>query len=450
MMRRLPSLAIAVASLCAGCLTTTHEKVSRTVTVRTAPQAAEITRVESGVELFAGESPARIDYRYEIVRQKFDPRCYWLTASALPAFALGGGIAYAVAGSGSSSGVIAQWVAGGVLAAAAAGGSLHFCGTQAAKASEETIAPPLPVFAWVGDRRYGAEISLSTPEELVIHVPLRGAAAQPPALDVPPAGPAALADAVSFRGRAQPNAYALAVGIGRYRDLPSPGASRRDAERFARIATEALGVPPDNVRVVLDERASKADLHKQLLWLQKNVPPGGKVYFYFSGHGAPDVESGSAYLMPFDGDADFVVSSGMLLEDVYRELDRSRASEVLVFLDSCFSGSGGRSVLPPGTRPLVTVKEASPGSRKLAVLSAAKGSQISGSTAEGDGLFTRTLLEGLATGASDLDGDGRITLLELSSWVSPRVRREALKSNREQTPQVRSAASPDEFLVTGR
>jgi hypothetical protein len=53
-----------------------------------------------------------------------------------------------------------------------------------------------------------------------------------------------------------------------------------------------------------------------------------------------------------------------------------------------------------------------------------------------EGLFTRTLVEGLGTGKADADGDGQISLQELSEWVKPRVNREAMKDHRTQTPSL--------------
>ena len=41
-------------------------------------------------------------------------------------------------------------------------------------------------------------------------------------------------------------------------------------------------------QLALDDRASRGDLEKHLKWLSRNVTAGGRVYLYFSGHGAPD------------------------------------------------------------------------------------------------------------------------------------------------------------------
>src|SRR5690606_5855586 len=77
----------------------------------------------------------------------------------------------------------------------------------------------------------------------------------------------------------QPTAFALIVGIEKYRDVTPAGGARRDAEKFAELARVTLGVPEDNIKVLLDERAGRSDIAKQMRWLQTNVPAGGRVYF---------------------------------------------------------------------------------------------------------------------------------------------------------------------------
>ena len=249
-------------------------------------------------------------------------------------------------------------------------------------------------------------------------------------------------------GAPQPHAFALIVGIDQYRDVPAATGARRDAEEFARLARTALGIPADHTQVALGDRATKSDIEKHIEWLNANVPAGGNLFFFFSGHGAPDPSSGTPYVLPYDGDAKNLARTALRVDDVMRSLSGTKAKNVIVLLDSCFSGAGGRSVLPPGTRPLVRVKEA-PASARLAVFSAASGAEISGPARNGGGLFTTVVLQALGKGRADIDGDGQITLQELHDWVTPRVAREAKKDSREQTPSVRvgADASADDIVL---
>ena len=249
----------------------------------------------------------------------------------------------------------------------------------------------------------------------------------------------------------QPTAFALIVGIEKYRDVTPAGGARGDAEKFAELARVTLGVPEENIKVLLDDRASRTDIAKQLRWLQANVPNGARVYFYFSGHGAPEPTSGISYIVPFDGDPQYLKDTAIPMTEVLADLEKTKAKDVLAMADSCFSGAGGRSVLAPGTRPLVRVEDVKPQTR-VAMLSASSGAEISGPAADGSGgLFSKYLIEAIGSGQGDLNGDGQISLKELADWIGPRVQREAKRANREQTPHLtlgKKLSAADEFIVS--
>lgn len=252
--------------------------------------------------------------------------------------------------------------------------------------------------------------------------------------ELPPASPGPALRA----GQSRPNAYALVIGVEKYRDAAAPPGARSDAQQFAALAKTTLGVPADHVILALDDRASKSDIEKHLSWLSSNVPTGGRVYFFFAGHGAPDPTSQSAFLLPYDGDPKLVGKTGIALNTIMSELNATKAQEIVAFVDTCYSGAGGRSVLPPGARALVRVVEPTVASApRIALLSSAGASEISGPIAAGtEGLFTHTLVEGIGTGSADMDGDGNISLGEVAVWVKPRVAREAKKDSRDQTPTL--------------
>jgi hypothetical protein len=262
-----------------------------------------------------------------------------------------------------------------------------------------------------------------------------------------PADPAAPASTGFVRGTPQPTTWALVIGIETYRDVPPPTGARQDAEQFARMLRETAGVRDEQIRLILDDRATRSDIDKELAWLEKNVPEGARVVLYFSGHGAPDAASGTPYLLPYDGDPKFVDRTAVQLSQVIDQLGKTKAREAMVFLDSCFSGSGGRSVLPPGTRPLVRVKSVAP-APKVSVLSASSGAEISGQVPGGTGgLFTSQLLDAIGNARADADGDGQITLREIADYVGPRVSREARKDNRDQTPTMNVSGDPSHTVV---
>lgn len=251
------------------------------------------------------------------------------------------------------------------------------------------------------------------------------------------ASPSPAARGTFVAGAPQNTAYAVVVGIEKYgHGLPSPVGARTDAEQFAAMAHASLGIPADHVRVAFDGDATQGTLRSMVAWARDNVPSAGRIYFFFSGHGAPDASGGIPYLVPADADPQYLAQSALPESEVLAELSKGKAREVIVMLDACFSGAGGRSVLPPGARPLVRVKE-QVATGTVAVFSSSSGSEISGPSIEGDrGVFTKYVVQGLGSASADVDGDGQISLQELRDWVAPRVAREAQKANRSQNPAL--------------
>lgn len=262
-------------------------------------------------------------------------------------------------------------------------------------------------------------------------------AAPPRATAAAVAPPAAHADEAMIVAAPQPSAYAVIFGIERYRDVPAPDGARHDAEAFARLVQTTLGVPAAHIQVGLDDRATKNDIEKNLDWVRDNVQAGGRVYFFFSGHGAPEPTTGTSYLLPYDGDPRYLERTAVTLSSVVKALGETKARDVIAVVDACFSGAGGRSVLPPGARPLVRAQETPAPTTRIALLTSASGAEISGPTADRKGgLFTHYLVDAIGQGRADANGDGEVSLEETLDWVSPRVARDAKLDNRTQTPRL--------------
>ena len=234
-------------------------------------------------------------------------------------------------------------------------------------------------------------------------------------------------------------AYAIVVGIEQYRQkLPKADFAVSDAKLVGEYLTKVMGYPEENVVTLLNEHATNVDLAKYVeKWLWNNVEKDSSVFIYYSGHGAPNPKTGDAYLVPYDGDPSFIDQTGYSLKRLYEFLGKLPAKEIVVALDSCFSGAGGRSVIAKGARPLVMQMESLSIPQKIAVLSAASGDQISSTYDEkGHGLFTYFMLKGIKN--EDVTRqDGSIKMDDLFGYIKPQVERIARKQyNNEQTPQL--------------
>lgn len=236
------------------------------------------------------------------------------------------------------------------------------------------------------------------------------------------------------------NAYAVVIGIEQYQQqLPKADFAGHDAKIVSEYLIKGMGYPQENVVVLVGEQATKSGLEKYIeSWLPNHVEKGNSVFVYFSGHGAPNPKTGDAYLVPYDGDPVFVDKTAYPLKRLYEQLGNLPAEEVVVVLDSCFSGAGGRSVIAQGVRPLVLSME-NPilAKGRTMVLSASAGAQISSTyETKGHGLLTYFFLKGLQ-GDADTNKDGTIEVGELFDYLKPQVERVARREfNNEQTPQL--------------
>ena len=215
------------------------------------------------------------------------------------------------------------------------------------------------------------------------------------------------------------NAYAIVIGVEKYRQkLPKADYAVHDARIMAKYLTKVMGYPEENIVMLINDRALKSDMEKYFeKWLSNNVEKNSSVFIYYSGHGAPNPKTGDAYLVPYDGDPSFIEQTGYSLKRLYKNLNKLPAKEIIVVLDSCFSGAGGRSVLAKGARPLVmNMDKQVLHSDRIAILSAAAGNQISSTYEEkGHGLFTYFLLKGIK--------DGNSALGTLYNYIKPQVER---------------------------
>ncbi|MDP2277156.1 MAG: caspase family protein, partial [Nitrospirota bacterium] len=242
-----------------------------------------------------------------------------------------------------------------------------------------------------------------------------------------------------FKAGQRLNDIAVVIGIENYRGLPKSDYSKSDAG-IMKDYIKALGFQERNVTFLTDDNASLSDIKKTLeTWLQNNTKKESKVFIYYSGHGAPDPKTGDAYIVPFDGDPNYLEDTGYSLRRLYEKLGKLQVAEVVVLLDSCFSGAGGRSVLAKGARPLVMMTTSTVLSSNMAVLSATQGTQISTSSPEkGHGIFTYYFLKALK--------DGKKNIAEIYEYIKPLVEDEAKQLNVQQSPSI----SPDVEKLKGR
>lgn len=239
-----------------------------------------------------------------------------------------------------------------------------------------------------------------------------------------------------FSLKEKPNDFALVIGIEDYKSAPKAKYAERDASAV-RSYLRAMGYPERNIIHLAGADASLSGILSYLEeWLPKNIGPDSRLFVFYSGHGAPDPKSAEPYLVPWDGKLGYLKSTALPLSRFYKDLQGLKAGKVLVAMDACFSGSGARSAVMEGARPLVVARsgpdELPP---DMAVLASSASGEISViHEPAGHGLFTYEFLKSLdgplAQGRPMTAGDA---FDELAAKVSDGARR----LNSEQTPQIK-------------
>jgi len=239
--------------------------------------------------------------------------------------------------------------------------------------------------------------------------------------------------------------WAILIGIEKYRNTTPATYSSHDALLMKEYLSKFAGVPEENIFLMTDDKATKSELEILIQdRIKKLIKEGDSLYFYYAGHGIPDVGDNTPYILPSDGNPDNPRMSGYPLERLYKDLTELKAKNIYLFIDACFSGMSGReqkdTMLLAGRPGTLIVKDPVIASEKIALLAASRENQISNFYKEEEhGLFTYYLLKGMI-GEADIDQDRKINIEELYNYVSNNVEstsRRIFGMNRYQVPVLK-------------
>lgn len=229
-----------------------------------------------------------------------------------------------------------------------------------------------------------------------------------------------------------PNTFAVIISNEHYKHEAAVPFALNDGAIFKRYLMKTLGVPERNIKYVPD--ASLNDMNYNLSWMEKIInvkKQEARAIVYYSGHGMPDEDSKKAYLLPVDGYST-EPSSGLSTEALYKRLSAMPASQTLVFLDACFSGSKREGDMMKAARGVAIKAKSAPVEGNMVVFSAAQGSETAYPLKSKEhGMFTYFLLDKLQKSG------GAVTLGELSDYVTKQVAETSIVVNdKSQTPTV--------------
>jgi hypothetical protein len=141
---------------------------------------------------------------------------------------------------------------------------------------------------------------------------------------------------------------ALLVGINDYKGVNDLNGCLNDVTNMRNILKTYLGFTNRDIRVLVDDRATKENIVYRLNWMVKGAKAGDFLVFHFSGHGSQIRDRDGDELRdhmdelicPWDMNWDGCYITDDDLNAIFKRLPKNVLLEVL--LDCCHSGTGLR------------------------------------------------------------------------------------------------------------
>ncbi|OAB58985.1 hypothetical protein AY599_28400 [Leptolyngbya valderiana BDU 20041] len=181
----------------------------------------------------------------------------------------------------------------------------------------------------------------------------------------------------------------------------------------------------DRVKTLLDPDRQQMEQEIELLF--SNCQKGDLALLFFSGHGIKD-ESGRLYfatrITKKSQSGELLKSTAVPANFVQDMMSGSRCKRQIVMLDCCFSGAFAEGMTAKDDRTVDVRSQL--GGEGRAVLTSSTAIQYSFEQENEElSVYTRYLVEGIRTGAADLDADGKISIDELHDYARQKVREAA-------------------------
>jgi len=235
------------------------------------------------------------------------------------------------------------------------------------------------------------------------------------------------------------DAVAIIVGIENYKRVAKADFANEDAKDFYTYANRALGIKPENIKLLVDEGAGDIEILSAFQnWLPLKVNKGKTdVYVFYSGHGFPSQDGKGLYFLPFNVDKQYLERTSVKQKELIAALQTVQAKSVTVFIDACYSGQARNGeTLVAGVKPIALKADEQAYPLDFTVITASAFNQLSSASADlKHGIFSFYLMKGME-GDADENKDGKITAGELQRYLSDNVGRQAMGMNRIQNTQL--------------
>lgn len=216
--------------------------------------------------------------------------------------------------------------------------------------------------------------------------------------------------------------YVLSVGVSEYKN---ENMNLKQAASDAQRVYDVFKKHTEDVTVITSQYATTELVTDKLTQICNNAKTEDRIIFFFSGHGF------TGGICTYD---DFIRYDEML-----RILGKSKAKQVICFIDACRSGSvSGQEASNSFSWSSISNKE------NIVFYLSCKGDETSAeSLLVSAGLFTNSLIKGLQ-GFSDRNKDKSITVNELFAYIYVDV---VKHSNKKQHPQLIASKKSQDSAV---
>lgn len=181
--------------------------------------------------------------------------------------------------------------------------------------------------------------------------------------------------------------------------------ARHSGKMMSDVAKKVLGVPERHVYELIDRDATSGAIKDKLRLMLDNVSEGDTVYFYYSGHGIPAIPENDPFILPQDKIPDYITDDAFFkLDNIYKTLASSKASKIIVMVDSCFSGAtDGVSVIKGVAASRLAPKKVAIDPERMVVITAGRDKEYSNMYQEkGHRLFSYYLMKSMIEGNRDI------------------------------------------------
>lgn len=229
--------------------------------------------------------------------------------------------------------------------------------------------------------------------------------------------------------------HALVIGISTYTHMPVLKYSDDDAYRMYAFlkSPEGGALRDDNIRMLIDEEATRKNIKNAMTELFMNAGPDDLVLMYYSGHGLKDC------FLPIDFDR---YNNKLFHEEINEILKQSPAKYKLCIADACHSGGlamkGGNPTDEFSDEQVISTyyNNLAQSNAGTALILSSKLEEISlESSGLRQGVFSHFLIRGLE-GEADRNIDKIVTVTELFDFISTNVK--SYTANR-QSPVIKGS-----------